>query len=152
MAENVGRETAASRARAGSLHLLTSGIRIPPSPSHLCLEAEDQEATVLESDSEVASEEEVKVEDRRRFFKPCIWTNYPFTCIRVLVEGAVAVVVGDIQGGRWMRSWRCGGLQRGRQRQDTLSLSYRPRSSVGGRCGHMLSHARPNRGNGILCC
>ena len=141
-----------SRAREGELHCPPSGIRLTLRPSHIRLEAEEREVMVLASKSEAASEEEVKVEDRRRFFKPCIWTNYPFTCIRVLVEGAVAVVVGDIQGGRWMRSWRCGGLQRGRQRQDTLSLSYRPRSSVGGRCGHMLSHARPNRENGILCC
>ena len=53
-AENGGRETAASRARVGSLHNPSSGIRLPLLPSCLCSEVEEQEVTVLASDLEVA--------------------------------------------------------------------------------------------------
>ena len=44
-------------------------------------------------ESEAASEEGVKVEDRRRYFRPCRWNNVPFMRLRVLAEGAVAVAV-----------------------------------------------------------
>ena len=53
-AENGSKETAASIARAGSLHSLLSEIRIPLSSSNICLESEDQEVTVLASDPEAA--------------------------------------------------------------------------------------------------
>ena len=53
-AENGGREMAASRARVGSLHNPSSGIRLPLLPSCLCSEVEEQEVTVLASDLEVA--------------------------------------------------------------------------------------------------
>ena len=89
-AESGGRETAASRAIAGSLHCPLSGIGIPSRPSNICLEAEEQEEMILTSESEVASEEEVKVEDCRRFFRPCRWINRPFTRLRGFMEGAVA--------------------------------------------------------------
>ena len=36
-------------------------------------------------------EKELKVEDCWRLFKPCRWINHPFTHIRILAEGAVAV-------------------------------------------------------------
>ena len=39
----------------------------------------------------MASEEEVKVGDCRRFFRPCRWINLPCTRLRVSAEGAVAV-------------------------------------------------------------
>ena len=32
-----------------------------------------------------------------------------------------------------------------------LSFYYQNRSAVGGQRGHMLLHARPNRGVGVLC-
>ena len=76
------------RARAGSLHRPPSGIHIPSRLSHLRLEAEAREVTVLALESEAESEEEV--EDRRRFFRSCRWINRPFTCLGVLAEGAVA--------------------------------------------------------------
>ena len=81
------------RARAGSLHHTSSGISLPSCPSRLCLEAEEQEVMVSASEDEAAAlEEEVKVEDRRRFFRPCRWINHPFIRLRVSAEGAVAVV------------------------------------------------------------
>ena len=45
---------------------------------------------VLASDSEAPSEEEVKVEDLWILSMPFKWTNHPFTCLRVLLEGVVA--------------------------------------------------------------
>ena len=66
---------AAFRARAGSLHRPPSGILLPSHPSRLRLEAEEREVTVLVSAPEAASEEEVKLEDCRRLFRPCIWIN-----------------------------------------------------------------------------
>ena len=55
------------------------------------MEVEEQEVTVL------ASEEEVEVEDRRIFFRPCRWINCPFMCIRVLAGGTVAVETADLE-------------------------------------------------------
>ena len=52
--ENGCGETAASRAREGSLHSPLSGIRISLRLSHLCLEAEEREVTILASKSEAA--------------------------------------------------------------------------------------------------
>ena len=49
-AEKGGREAAASRARAGSLHHSPSGIRIPSCTSCICLEVEERELTVLTSE------------------------------------------------------------------------------------------------------
>ena len=86
-------------------------------PSRLRLEAEDWELTVLESGLEskleaAASEEDVEVEDRRRFFRLCRCINSPFTCLRVLAEAALeaedrcvtggAVVGGEVRSG-WVR-------------------------------------------------
>ena len=73
--ENGDRVTAASRARAGLLHRHPSGIRLPSCPSRICLEAEEREVTVSTPELEVAPEEEVKVKDCRRFFRPCRWIN-----------------------------------------------------------------------------
>ena len=42
-------------------------------------------------ESEAASEEEMKVKDCWRLFRPCRWINCSFTRIRVLAEGAVGV-------------------------------------------------------------
>ena len=58
-AENGGGEKLASIARAGSLHCPPSGIHIPSRLSHICSEAEAREVTMLVSESEAASEEEV---------------------------------------------------------------------------------------------
>ena len=80
---------AATRERAGSLHRPPSGIRLPLRPSLLHSEAEEQEVTVLES--EAVSEEEVKVDNRQIFFRPCRWINFPFARLMVLAEGEVAV-------------------------------------------------------------
>ena len=76
-----------SRAREGELHCPPSGIRLTLRPSHIRLEAEEREVMVLASKSEAASEEEVKVEDRRRFSRPGKWIINPFTGLRVLLEG-----------------------------------------------------------------
>ena len=57
-----------------------------------------------------------------------------------------------IGGGGRMHPWRCDGCQRGRQKRVASSLSYRPRSEVGGKCGHMILHDRLNQGDGVLCC
>ena len=57
-----------------------------------------------------------------------------------------------LAGGGQMHPQRCGGWRRGWQRQGKLSSSYRPRLAFGGRYGHMILHARLNRGDGILCC
>ena len=86
IAENGGKETAALIARSGSIHRPYSGILLPPHPSHICSEAKEREVTVLVSDLEAASDEEVKVEDRRRFFSPRRWINIPFTRLRVLTS------------------------------------------------------------------
>ena len=48
-------------------------------------------------DQEAESEEEVKVEDHRRLFRPCIWINLSFTRLRVLAEGAVAVASSALE-------------------------------------------------------
>ena len=84
--DNIGRKTAASRARARSLHRPLSGIRLPLRPSHIFSEAEEREVTVLASELEAASEE-VEVEECQRFFSPCRWINSPFMFLRVSVEG-----------------------------------------------------------------
>ena len=42
-------------------------------------------------------EEEVKVEDCRRFFRPCRWINRPFTRLRVLEEGELAVAAAALK-------------------------------------------------------
>ena len=52
---------------------------------------EEREVTVLASESEAASEEEVEVEDRGRFFRACRWINPPFKRLGVSAEGAVSV-------------------------------------------------------------
>ena len=54
---------------------------------------EEREVTVWVSELEAASDEEVNVEDRWRFFRPCRWINCPFTRFMVLEEGVVAVAV-----------------------------------------------------------
>ena len=74
-AENGDRETAAPRERVGSLHSPPSGTRLPSCPSRICSEAEEREVTVLASEEEPASEEEVKVEDHQIFFRPRRWIN-----------------------------------------------------------------------------
>ena len=48
---------------------------------------------VLASELEAPLEEELKVENCWRFFRPCRCINRSFTCLRVLVEGSVAVAV-----------------------------------------------------------
>ena len=52
---------------------------------------------VLASEEEAALEEEVKVEDYWRFFRPCRWINRPFTYLRVSEEG------GGSSGGGGLR-------------------------------------------------
>ena len=91
MLENGGRKTAALRSRAGSLHFPPAWIRLPSHTSNLCSGAEEQGLTVSTSELEAALEEKVKVEDYRRFFRPCIWMNLPFIRVRVLTEGVLAV-------------------------------------------------------------
>ena len=91
-ADNGSIEMAELRTRAGSLHSLPSGIYLPSLPIRLSSEAEEQEVTDLASESEAASEEEVRVEDHWRFFRLCRWINLPFTCLRGSAEGAVEVV------------------------------------------------------------
>ena len=54
------------------------------------MEVEGWEVTVLTSESEVVLEWVVEVENSQRFFRPYRWINHPFTCLRVLLEGAVA--------------------------------------------------------------
>ena len=83
--EKGGREMAESRLRVGSLHCPLSGIRLPLRPICLSLDAEEREVTVL------ALYEEVEVEGRQRFFRPCRWINRPFTHLRVSAEGETAV-------------------------------------------------------------
>ena len=61
------------------------------------MEAEEREVTVLASEEEAALEEEVKVDDRWRFFRPCRWINLPFMRLSVLVEGVVAVVATALE-------------------------------------------------------
>ena len=39
------------------------------------------------------------MEDNRRLFRPCRWINYPFTRLRVLVEGEVAVADLEAEDG-----------------------------------------------------
>ena len=68
-------------------------MNIPSRPSSLHSEMEEREVTVWVSELEAASDEEVNVEDRWRFFRPCRWINCPFTRLRVLEEGVVAVAV-----------------------------------------------------------
>ena len=85
-ADNGGREKAASRVRAGSLPYPQSGIRLPLRPSNIFSEVEEQEVTVLVSELEALSEEEVKVETRRRLFMLRRWINHPFTHLRVSAE------------------------------------------------------------------
>ena len=51
----------------------------------------------MESELKSVSEEEVKVEDRQRFFRPCRWINSPFTHLRGSVEGVVAVVTSALE-------------------------------------------------------
>ena len=88
-----------SIARARSLYCPPSGIRLSSCLSSLRSKAKEREVTVLVSVSELvlesalASEEEVEVEDCLIFFIPCRWINNPFTHIRVLVEGMLAVAV-----------------------------------------------------------
>ena len=50
-----------------------------------------------------------------------------------------------------MRSRRRGGWWRGWKRRGTSSLLYRPHLVIEGRRGHILLHARPNQGGGVLC-
>ena len=55
------------------------------------MEAEEQEVTVSESESEAALLEEVKVEDCQRLFRTCICINFHFMRLRVLtIEVMVA--------------------------------------------------------------
>ena len=61
------------------------------------MEAEEREVTVWELESEAASEEEVNVEDCRRFFRPCRWINRPFTRLSVSEEVAVAVLLASLE-------------------------------------------------------
>ena len=96
-AENGRRETAVSRARAGSLYRPLSGIHFSLRPICLCSEAEEQEVTVLESESEAVSEEEVEVEDCWRFFRPCRCINLPFTHLGVSTKGEVAVAEAALE-------------------------------------------------------
>ena len=145
--ENGVRKTSTSRARAGSLHCPPTWIRLSLRPSCLRFEAEEREVMGLSLKLEAASE---KVEDRQKFFRPCRWINHPFMGIMVLTEGTVAVAAAVSEVWGKMRPRRRGGWRRGRQRRGTSSLSYRPCSVVRGRCGHMLLHARPNRGDGII--
>ena len=49
----------------------------------------------MESESGAELEEEVKVEDRCVFFRPFRWINLPFTRLRVLTEGGVAVTAAS---------------------------------------------------------
>ena len=58
---------------------------------------------------------------------------------------------GGLGGRGHMRPWMRGGWQRGQQWQGTSPLSYRLHLAVGGRCGHMILNAHPNRGDGVLC-
>ena len=81
----------------GSLHCPPSGIRLPSHPSRLRSEVEEQEVTVSTTESEKASEEEVKVEDLWIFFRSCIWINCPFSRLRVLVEGEVVVAAAYLE-------------------------------------------------------
>ena len=88
----------------GSLYCPLSGICLNLRPSRLRLEAEDWELTVLESGLEskleaAASEEDVEVEDRRRFFRLCRCINSPFTCLRVLAEAALEAEDRCVTGG-----------------------------------------------------
>ena len=93
--ENGDRQMAALREISRSLHHLSSGIRLPLFPSHLCSGAEEREVTVLALESEAALEEEV--EDRRRLFRTCRWINCPFMHIRDLEEGVVAVAAAVLE-------------------------------------------------------
>ena len=88
---------AASRERVGSLQNPLSEIHLPSCPTRLRSEAEEPEVTVLASESEAALEEEVKVDDRWRFFRPCRWINLPFMRLSVLVEEVVAVVAAALE-------------------------------------------------------
>ena len=38
-------------------------------------------------------------EDHWRLFRPCRWINSPFTCLRVLEEGEVAVAASETEDG-----------------------------------------------------
>ena len=97
-ADNSGRETAALRVRAGSLDRPLSGIRLPSRPSHFFGGGvAGSGGNGLASKEEAASGEEVKVEDRCRFFRPCIWINCPFTCLGVWSVGLVAVAVAALE-------------------------------------------------------
>ena len=80
----------------GSLQNPLSEIHLPSCPILLCSEAEEPEVTVLASGSEAALEEEVKVDDRWRFFRPCRWINLPFMRLSFLMEGVVAVVAAAV--------------------------------------------------------
>ena len=145
-AENGGRETAVSRVRAWSSHCPLSCIRLLWNISRIHSEADVRGVTVPASEEEAALEEEVEVEDRQRFFKPCICINRPFTRLRVLAEGAEAapaavseeeegcVPVGAVVGGEVISS----GVRRHR--------FHRPRSAVGGRRG--LSFRMPAQTGG----
>ena len=90
-AEKGGREMAELRLRVGSLHCPLSGIRLPLRPICLSLDAEEREVTVL------ALYEEVEVEGRQRFFRPCRWINRPFTHLRVSAEGALEVAASSLE-------------------------------------------------------
>ena len=48
-------------------------------------------------ESEAALEEEAKVDDRWRFFRPYKWINLPFMGLSLLVEGLVAVVAASLE-------------------------------------------------------
>ena len=86
-----------SRARLGSLHRPPSGICLRSRFSYFRLEAEERELTVSASDPE----EEMKVENHKILFSPCIWINFPFTRLGVLAEGslAAATAASEAEGG-----------------------------------------------------
>ena len=147
-AENDGGETASLISIVGSLYCPLSGICLNLRPSRIRLEAEDWELTVLESGLEskleaAASEEDVEVEDRRRFFRLCRCINSPFTCLRVLAEAALEAEDRCVTGGAVV------GGEVGSDRicfHHHISLVRRS----GGRRSNMLSHARPNQGDGVF--
>ena len=58
---------------------------------------------------------------------------------------------GGLRGGGQMRPRRRGGWCRGQQRWVMLPLSYWRCLAVGVQRGHMLSHARLNQEDGVLC-
>ena len=122
------------------------------------METEEREVTVSALELEPALEEEVKVEDLQRFFRPCRWINSPFTRLRVLAEAAVAVAEetskaedGCVPGGEVVgREVDSGGVRCHRY----ISLIWR----LGGNaiiCFHMPAQTEWTSysivGGGVLC-